>query len=82
MGDVEIGSCFGQSDHEMVEISIFGKVRRGASKTITLGFQRTVVGRVPWDSVLKGKRVQESWLFLKKEVKGVGAGLLCHKMSW
>jgi len=54
VGDVEIGSCFGQSDHEIAEISISGEVRRGASKTTTLDFQRvnfellrTMVGRVP-----------------------------------
>lgn len=29
---------------------------------------RTLVGRVPWDSVLKGKGIQEGWLLLKKEV--------------
>ena len=49
-----VRSCLGQSDHEMVEFSILGKVRRGISKTAVLDFQRAgfelfraVVGRVP-----------------------------------
>jgi len=27
---------------------------------------KTLVGRVPWDSVLKSKGVQEGWTLLKK----------------
>lgn len=60
------------------------------SKTTTLVFQRvdfelfrTVVGTVPWDSVLKGRGVQEGWLLPKKEVLKwqEQAVLLCHKTS-
>ena len=47
--------------------------QEGAIKT--LDFQRadfelfrTLVGRVPWDSVLKGKVFQESWSLLQKDV--------------
>ena len=29
---------------------------------------RTLVGRAPWDSDLKGKGVQEGWSLLKREV--------------
>ena len=29
---------------------------------------RTLVGKVLWESVLKGKEVQEGWMLLKKEV--------------
>ena len=32
--------CLGLSDHEMVEFSILGGVRRGNSKTATLDFRR------------------------------------------
>lgn len=32
---------------------------------------RVLVGRLPWDSVLKGKGVQEGWLLLKKEVSNM-----------
>ena len=62
VGDVEVGGCLGLSDHEMVEFSILGGVRRGNSKTATLDFQREdfelfrrLVGGVPWGSVLESK---------------------------
>ena len=44
---------------------------------------RTLVGRVLWKSVLKGKRAQEGWMLLKKEVLEVQeqAVPLCHKIS-
>lgn len=32
------------------------------------GLFRTLVGRVPWESVLRCERVQEGWKFLKKDV--------------
>jgi len=75
VGDVEVGRCLGQNDCKMVEFSILDEVRRGLSKTATLGFWRadlelfrTLVGRVPWDSVLEGKGIQEGWMLLRKEV--------------
>ena len=40
VGDVEVGGCLGQSDHNMVEFLILGGVRRGNSKTATWDFQR------------------------------------------
>ena len=75
MGDVEVGGCLGQSDHNMVEFSILGGVRRGNSKTATLDFQRAdfesfrrLVGGVPWGSVLERKGVQDGWLLFMKVV--------------
>ena len=51
VGDVEVGGCLGQSDHEMVEYSILDGARRGNSKTATwnsgeqtLNFQKTSRG--------------------------------------
>ena len=45
------------------------------SKTAILNFQRaesdlfrTLVARVPWESLLKGKGVQEAWTLLKVEI--------------
>lgn len=86
-----LGSCLGQSDQEMVEFSILDEVRTGGvSKTATLDFQRadfesfrTLVGRVLWKSVLKGREVQEDWILLKKEVFKVQkqAVPVCRKMS-
>ncbi|GAB0210105.1 hypothetical protein GRJ2_003476300 [Grus japonensis] len=75
VGDVVVRGCLGLSDHEMTEFSILGEVRRGISKTTTMDFRRadfgllrTLVERVPWETVLKGKGVQEGWAFFKKEV--------------
>ena len=75
VGDVEVGGCLGQSDHDMVEFSILGGGTRGNSKTATLDFRRAdfelfrrLVGRVPWGSVLESKGVQDGWLLFKKEV--------------
>ena len=34
VGGVEVESCCGQSDHEMVEFSVLGEVRRGAAKLL------------------------------------------------
>ena len=75
VGGVEVGGCLGQSDHDMVEFSILGGVRRGNSKTATLDFWRvdlelfrSLVGGVSWDSVLESKGVQDGWSLFKKKV--------------
>ncbi|RMC20255.1 hypothetical protein DUI87_01101 [Hirundo rustica rustica] len=44
MGDVVVGCRLGQSDHEIIEFSIFGEVRRSTNKTLTLDFQRVDFG--------------------------------------
>lgn len=78
-GDVVSGSCLEQSDHEMLEFSIFGEGRGAA--ILDFGQQtavfRTLVWRVPWKSVLKGRGVQEGWTLLTKKVKGTGADCPC-----
>jgi len=60
------GGCLGLSDHEVIEFSLHGQVKRGVSKTTTMDFRRadfglfrTLVERVLWERVLKGKGVQE-----------------------
>ncbi|KAK4830236.1 hypothetical protein QYF61_009303 [Mycteria americana] len=75
VGDVTVEGCLGHSDHEMIEYLILGVVRRGISRTATLDFWRanfglfrSLVDRVPWETVLKGKGVQEDWTFFKKEI--------------
>ena len=52
VGDVKVGDCLGQSDHEIVEFSILGDVRRVTSKTAILNFDLfwTLVAGVPWES--------------------------------
>ncbi|PKU34200.1 hypothetical protein llap_15501 [Limosa lapponica baueri] len=75
VGDVEVGGRLGLSDHEMVKFSILSEVRKGVSKASTLDFRRadfslfrTLVGRVPWEIILRGKGVQEGWMLFKKEI--------------
>ena len=75
VGNVVVGGCLGLSNHEMIEFSVLGEVRKGVSKTTTLNFRRadfglfrSLVNRVPWEAVLKGKGVQEGWMLFKKEV--------------
>ncbi|KAK4829737.1 hypothetical protein QYF61_006446 [Mycteria americana] len=72
---VMVGGCLGHSDHEMIDFSILGEVRRGVSRTATLDFWRAdfgpfrrLVERVPWEAALMGKGVQEGWTFFKEEV--------------
>ena len=71
-------------------VSILREVRRGVSRAAILGFQRadfgpfrSLVDRVPWKAVLKGKGVQEGWAFFKKEILKVQeqAIPMCRKMS-
>ena len=75
MGDAKVGDCLGQRDHEIVEFSILGGVRRVTSKAAILNFKRADfdlfrmnVAQVPWESLLKGKGVQEAWTLLKMEI--------------
>ena len=88
MGDVK--NCLGQSNHEIVEFSILGDVRRVTSKTAILNFQRAdfdlfmmLVAQVPWESLLKGKGVQEAWMLLKMEILKAQEQAVpeCHKVS-
>ncbi|XP_066858563.1 LINE-1 reverse transcriptase homolog [Anser cygnoides] len=75
----------------MVEFSILGEARKGTSKTAVLDFRRadfellrTLVGRVPWEAVLKGRGVQEGWALLKKEIVMAQERSVptCPKTSW
>jgi len=75
VGDVMVGGHLVHSNQEMTELLILGEVRRGVSRTATLhfwradfGLFRSLVDRVPWEVVLKGKGVQAGWTFFKKEV--------------
>jgi len=62
VGDVVVRGCLVLSDHEMVEVSVRGEAKRGASKTTIMDFRRadfglfrTLVERVPWERALKAK---------------------------
>ncbi|RMC16129.1 hypothetical protein DUI87_08341 [Hirundo rustica rustica] len=90
VGDVVVGGRLGQSDHEIIEFSIFGEIRRNNSKTLTLDFQRADFGlfrrlkqRVPWEAALKNKGVQERWECFKTEILRAQEQTVpvCRKMS-
>ncbi|RMB88011.1 hypothetical protein DUI87_35598 [Hirundo rustica rustica] len=75
VGDVVVGGRLGQNDHEIIEFSISGEVRRSTSKTLALYFRRADFGlfrrliqSIPWEAALKNKGVQESWACLKTEI--------------
>ncbi|RMC00287.1 hypothetical protein DUI87_22894 [Hirundo rustica rustica] len=66
-GDVVVGGQLGQSDHKIIEFSMFGEIRRSTNKTLTFDFWRADFGlfrrliqRVPWETALKNKGVHES----------------------
>ncbi|GAB0183522.1 hypothetical protein GRJ2_000817500 [Grus japonensis] len=90
-GDVVVGGRLGLSNREMIEFSILGKIRKGVSKTASMDLRRadfglfrdTLVERVPWEKVLKGKGVQEGWALFKKEVLKAQeqAVPMCHKTN-
>jgi len=90
VGDVFVRGCLGLNDHEMIEFSVRGEVKSGVSKTTSMDFQRadfglfrTLVERVPWERVLKGKWVQEGWTFFKEEILKAQeqAVPMCHKTN-
>ena len=69
---MKAGDCLGPSNHE---ISVLGDVRRVTSKTAILNFQRVdfdlfrmLVAKIPSESLLKDKGVQEALALLKMEI--------------
>ena len=75
VGIVRVGGHLGHSDHEKIEFLILREAQRGVSRTATLDLWRadcslirSLVGRVPWEAVLKGKGVQEGWTLCKKDI--------------
>ena len=75
VGDVKAGGRLGQSDREMLDISILAEPRRGVSRTATLDFRRanlnlfrTMVERVPWEVLLEGVGAQEGWQYFQEVI--------------
>lgn len=75
VGEVKVGGHLEHSNHELTEFVILGKVRRVLSRSATHEFQgadfgllRGLLGGVPWETVLKGRGVQEGWVFFKKKI--------------
>ncbi|TRZ05653.1 hypothetical protein HGM15179_021454 [Zosterops borbonicus] len=90
VGDVVVAGHLEHSDHEIIEFSRFGEIRRNINKTFTLDFQRTDFGlfrrliqRVPWEAALKNKGVQERWACFKTEILRAQEQTVpvCQKMS-
>jgi len=74
----------------MIELSVRGEVKGGASKTTNTDFRRAdsglfrmLVERVPWERLLTGKVVQEGWTIFKEEVFKAQeqAVPVCHKTN-
>ena len=72
VGNVKLKGSLGCSGHEMVEFKILRAARRAHSKLTALVFRRAdfglfrhLLGRVPWDKDLEGRRAQGSWLIFK-----------------
>jgi len=90
VGDVMVRGHLGHSDHEMIEFSVPGEVRRGVSRAATLDLQRADFGllrkpvdKVLWEAVLQSKGVQKGWTSFEKEILKMWeqAVLMCQKMS-
>ena len=90
VGDVVVGGHLGLSEHEMTEFLVQGEVKREASKATSMDFRRadfglfrTLVDRVPWERVLKGKGVQAGWTLFRQEVLNIQeqAVPMCRKTN-
>ena len=75
VGDVKAGGRLGQSDREMLDISILAEPRRGVSRTATLDFRRanlnlfrTMVERFPLEVLLEGVGAQEGWQYFQEVI--------------
>ncbi|KAK4815884.1 hypothetical protein QYF61_009935, partial [Mycteria americana] len=75
VGDVVVGGRLGLSDHDVIRVLDSWRSKEGVRKTTTVDFWRedfdlfrSLVDRVPWEAVLRGKGVQEGWAFFKKEI--------------
>ncbi|RMC21781.1 hypothetical protein DUI87_02650 [Hirundo rustica rustica] len=84
VGDVVVGGRLGQSDHEIIEFSIFGEVRRSTSKTLPLDFQRADFGlfrrliqSIPWEAALKNKSSGKLGMPQNRDFEGTGTLSLC-----
>ncbi|KAG6928006.1 hypothetical protein G0U57_008907, partial [Chelydra serpentina] len=65
----------GGSDHEMVEFRILTQGRKESSRIQSLDFRkadfdslRELMGKVPWENNMRGKGVEESWLYFKESL--------------
>ncbi|XP_065409830.1 uncharacterized protein LOC135972960 isoform X1 [Chrysemys picta bellii] len=75
VGEAKVDGNLEGSDHEMVEFRILTQGRKESSRIRTLDFRkadfdslREQMGRIPWENNMKGKGVQESWLYFKESL--------------
>ncbi|CAM5114317.1 unnamed protein product [Natator depressus] len=75
VGEAKVDGNLGGSDHELVEFRILTQGRKVSSRIRTLDFRkadfdslRERMGRIPWGTIMKGKGVQESWLYFKESL--------------
>ncbi|CAM4499672.1 unnamed protein product [Lepidochelys kempii] len=75
VGEAKMDGNLGGIDHELVEFRILTQGRKVSSRIRTLDFRkadfdslRERMARIPWGTNLKGKGVQESWLYFKESL--------------
>ncbi|CAM5167297.1 unnamed protein product [Natator depressus] len=75
VGEAKVDGNLGGSDHEMVEFRILTQGRKESSRIRTLDFRkadfdslRELLGKIPWENNMRGKGVQESWLYFKESL--------------
>ncbi|CAM4672926.1 unnamed protein product [Lepidochelys kempii] len=75
VGEAKVDGNLGGSDHELVEFRILTQGRKVSSRIRTLDFRkadfdslRERMARIPRGTNLKGKGVQESWLYFKESL--------------
>ncbi|CAM4557941.1 unnamed protein product [Lepidochelys kempii] len=75
VGEAKVDGNLGGSDHGLVEFRILTQGRKVSSRIRTLDFRkadfdslRERMARIPWGTNLKGKGVQESWLYFKESL--------------
>ena len=91
MGEVVVGGCLGDSDHEVVEFQIVGNRRKTASKTSTLdmgrkdlGLLKELVNKATLESAFEGIRVHECWSLFNSYLLRVQEQAIpkCRKSKW
>ncbi|CAM4590483.1 unnamed protein product, partial [Lepidochelys olivacea] len=73
VGEAKVDGNLGGSDHEMVKFRILTQGRKESSRIRTLDFRkadfdslRELMGKIPRENDMRGKGVQESWLYFKE----------------
>ncbi|CAM5108800.1 unnamed protein product [Eretmochelys imbricata] len=73
VGEAKVEGNLGGSDHEMVEFRILTQGRKESSRIQTLDNRKADFDslrelRIPWENNMRGKGVQESWLYFKESL--------------